>query len=87
MVQVLSEEELETVDAEVLVEEASQALKEEQEQWLAGEKAEAGIKAFLGLEIKELFGAESEISSNNLIREGEDKNILVLILSIFGRVS
>ena len=32
MVQVLSEEELETVEADVLVEEASQALKEEQEQ-------------------------------------------------------
>ena len=32
MVQVLSEEELETVEAEVLVEEASQALKEDREQ-------------------------------------------------------
>ena len=79
MVQVLSEGEPEMVEADVLVEEASQALKEDREQWLAGERAEAEIKALLALEVREVFWAELEISSNNLIRGEGDKNALVFI--------
>ena len=83
MVQVLSEGEPEMVEADVLVEEASQALKEDREQWLAGEKAEAEIKALLALEVREVFWAELEISSNNLIREEGDESVLVFVLSTF----
>ena len=71
------------VEADVLVEEASQALKEDREQWLAGEKAEAEIKALLALEVREVFWAELEISSNNLIREEGDESVLVFVLSTF----
>ena len=83
MVQVLSEGEPEMVEADVLVEEASQALKEGREQWLAGEKAEAEIKALLALKVREVFWAELEISSNNLIREEGDESVLVFVLSTF----
>ena len=83
MVQVLSEKELEMVEANILVEEASQALKKDRGQWLAGEKAKVEIKVFLGLEVKEVFWAELEISSNNLIREERDESVLVFILSTF----
>ena len=48
-----------------------------------GEKAEAEVKALLGLEVKEVFSAELEISSSNLIREERDKNVLVFTLSTF----
>ena len=80
MVQVLLEEELEMVEANVLVEEVSQALKKDLEQWLAGEKAAAEIKAFLALKVKEAFSTESGISSNDLIRGEEDENASVFIL-------
>jgi hypothetical protein len=83
MVQALSEEEPETVEAGVPVEEASQALKGDREQWLAGEKAQAEIKALLGLEVKEVFWAELEISSSGLIREEGDKECIGIHLIDF----
>ena len=73
MVQVLSEVEPETVEADGLVEEASQVLKEDQEQWPVGEEEKAEIRAFLDLGVKEVFWAELEISFDSLIREEGDK--------------
>ena len=58
MVQALSEVEPETVEADGLVEKASQALKEDREQWLAGEEEKAEIRALLNLEAKKVFLAE-----------------------------
>ena len=53
MVQGLLEEEPETVEADVLAEEASQALKEDREQWPAGEEEEVEIRAYLDLRVME----------------------------------
>ena len=69
MVQVLSEVDPETVEADGSMEEASQALKEDQEQWPAGKEKNAEIRAFLDLGVKEVFWAELEISLNSLIRD------------------